>query len=556
MNIENVTGLLGGVGLVLVGMWLMTEGLKVAAGQSLKTVLERWTNTRLKGLAAGFALTTLVQFSSAVVIATIGFVNAGVMTLGQAIWVVFGSNVGTAMTTWVVATIGLNVNIQVLALPMIGVGMAVRLTAPGTSRGALGETVTGFGLFFLGVAVLKEMFEGLAPGFSLDMLPGGFLQDVLFVLIGFAITSLVQSSSASIAVALSAVAGGMIGLEAGAATVIGANLGSTVPAILAVINATPNAKRVAASHVIFSLTMGVIALSLLPIFVAVCAWLAQAGRLPSEPATVLALFHTLFNVCGVILFWFLGERLTKRLQTMFVSQEENDARPHYLDRTLLETPSLGVSSLLLELRRLGGLVTAAGVSYLSDPTGQGAYLRRRVGVVAQLSETIREYAAMISVARLTAGVPDTLAHILRALQHWNGLSKELQSLADCAQQEVRFPEAVRNEVTSYRMKLVDFLSGSRLLSESADVRWLTESGQSFEEGYIHAKQVILSAAAKGEFERLVYLDDAMRKIDLLRRVAHHAVRAAMRIGAAEALLAAPYATDASAEFAAEVTRNE
>ena len=556
MNIENVTGLLGGVGLVLVGMWLMTEGLKVAAGQSLKTVLERWTNTRLKGLAAGFALTTLVQFSSAVVIATIGFVNAGVMTLGQAIWVVFGSNVGTAMTTWVVATIGLNVNIQVLALPMIGVGMAVRLTAPGTSRGALGETVTGFGLFFLGVAVLKEMFEGLAPGFSLDMLPGGFLQDVLFVLIGFAITSLVQSSSASIAVALSAVAGGMIGLEAGAATVIGANLGSTVPAILAVINATPNAKRVAASHVIFSLTMGVIALSLLPIFVAVCAWLAQAGRLPSEPATVLALFHTLFNVCGVILFWFLGERLTKRLQTMFVSQEENDARPHYLDRTLLETPSLGVSSLLLELRRLGGLVTAAGVSYLSDPTGQGAYLRRRVGVVAQLSETIREYAAMISVARLTAGVPDTLAHILRALQHWNGLSKELQSLADCAQQEVRFPEAVRNEVTSYLMKLVDFLSGSRLLSESADVRWLTESGQSFEEGYIHAKQVILSAAAKGEFERLVYLDDAMRKIDLLRRVAHHAVRAAMRIGAAEALLAAPYATDASAEFAAEVTRNE
>lgn len=556
MNIENVTGLLGGVGLVLVGMWLMTEGLKVAAGQSLKTVLERWTNTRLKGLAAGFALTTLVQFSSAVVIATIGFVNAGVMTLGQAIWVVFGSNVGTAMTTWVVATIGLNVNIQVLALPMIGVGMAVRLTAPGTSRGALGETVTGFGLFFLGVAVLKEMFEGLAPGFSLDMLPGGFLQDVLFVLIGFAITSLVQSSSASIAVALSAVAGGMIGLEAGAATVIGANLGSTVPAILAVINATPNAKRVAASHVIFSLTMGVIALSLLPIFVAVCAWLAQAGRLPSEPATVLALFHTLFNVCGVILFWFLGERLTKRLQTMFVSQEENDARPHYLDRTLLETPSLGVSSLLLELRRLGGLVTAAGVSYLSDPTGQGAYLRRRVGVVAQLSETIREYAAMISVARLTAGVPDTLAHILRALQHWNGLSKELQSLSDCAQQEVRFPEAVRNEVTSYRMKLVDFLSGSRLLSESADVRWLTESGQSFEEGYIHAKQVILSAAAKGEFERLVYLDDAMRKIDLLRRVAHHAVRAAMRIGAAEALLAAPYVTDASAEFAAEVTRNE
>src|SRR5690606_225635 len=228
------------------------------------------------------------------------------------------------------------------------------------------------------------------------------------------------------AVALSAAAGGLIGLEAGAATVIGANLGSTVPAILAVINATPNAKRVAASHVVFSLTMGGIALALLPIFVAVCEWLAEAGHLPSEPATVLALFHTLFNVCGVILFWFLGERLTKRLQVMFVSDEENDARPHYLDRTLLETPSLGVSALLLELRRLGGLVTTEGVTYLKGPAGQAAYLRRRVGVVARLAETIREYAAMISAERLTAGVPDTLAHILRALQHWNGLSKELQ----------------------------------------------------------------------------------------------------------------------------------
>lgn len=555
MNIENVTGLLGGIGLVLVGMWLMTEGLKVAAGPSLKTALERWTNTRLKGLAAGFVLTTLVQFSSAVVIATIGFVNAGVMTLGQAIWVVFGSNVGTTMTAWVVATVGFKVNIQILALPMIGIGMAVRLTAPGTPRGAIGETITGFGLFFLGVAVLKEMFEGLAPGFSLDTLSGGFFQNVLFVLIGFAITSLVQSSSASIAVALSAAAGGLIGLEAGAATVIGANLGSTVPAILAVINATPNAKRVAASHVVFSLTMGGIALALLPIFVAVCEWLAEAGHLPSEPATVLALFHTLFNVCGVILFWFLGERLTKRLQVMFVSDEENDARPHYLDRTLLETPSLGVSALLLELRRLGGLVTTAGVTYLKDPAGQAAYLRRRMGVVARLAETIREYAAMISAERLTAGVPDTLAHILRALQHWNGLSKELQGLLDHAPDEAQFPETVRDVVAHYRMKLVDFLSGPRLLSES-DVGWLTETGMSFEEGYVHAKQVILSAAAKGQFERLVHLDDAMREVDLLRRVAHHAVRAAMRINAAEALLAAPYDPDASAEFAAVVTRNE
>ncbi|MDO9126200.1 MAG: Na/Pi symporter, partial [Parvibaculum sp.] len=466
-----MTGLVGGLGLFLVGMWLMTEGLKVAAGPSLKTLLERWTNTRLRGLASGFALTALVQSSSAVTVAAIGFVNAGVLTLRQAVWVIFGSNVGTTMTGWIVATIGFNVNIEFLALPMIGAGMIVRLTAPGTARGALGEAVTGFGLFFLGVAVLKDTFGGIAAGLPVDALAGGFFQDFLFVLAGFSITALAQSSSASIVVALSAVSGGLIGIETGAAMVIGANLGTTVTGLLAVLNATSNAKRVAAGHLIFNLATGVIALLILPGFVAVFAWISANG-FELEPAATLALFHTLFNVFGVILFWGLTDRLIARLETFFVSEEENEARPRHLDRTLRNMPSLAVPSLLLELQRLGAIVTEAGANYLRNPAAQAVYVRRRFAVASRLAETIREYAATMSEARLPAGLPDSLAHSLRALQHYNGVVHELQSLMVYAAAEGRMPDGARHAMVQFRGDVAAFLANPQIHAEHTDVEWL------------------------------------------------------------------------------------
>src|SRR5690606_24665755 len=120
--------LLGGLGLILVGMWLMTDGLKVAAGAALRDLLHSWTNTRMRGLVTGFSITSLVQASGAVTLATIGFANAGLITLEQAIWVIFGSNVGTTMTGWIVSLVGFRINIEIFALPLIGAGMLLRLT--------------------------------------------------------------------------------------------------------------------------------------------------------------------------------------------------------------------------------------------------------------------------------------------------------------------------------------------------------------------------------------------------------------------------------------------
>jgi phosphate:Na+ symporter len=556
MGIDSITGLIGGLGLFLVGMWLMTEGLKVAAGPSLKMLLERWTNSRAKGLATGFALTALVQSSSAVTVAAIGFVNAGVLTLGQAVWVIFGSNVGTTMTGWIVATIGFNVNIEFLALPLIGIGMGVRLLLPGMAKGALGEAIAGFGLFFLGVSVLKETFEGIAALVPVEALTGGYLQDFLFLLAGFAITALAQSSSASIAVALSAVSGGLVSLETGAAMVIGANLGTTVTGVLAVLNATSNAKRVAASHVIFNLATGALAFLILPGFVWLTGLAVEAGYVDPAPAAVLALFHTLFNVSGVLLFWFIGGRLVRRLETMFTTQEESEARPRHLDTTLKDIPSLAAASLLLELRRFGGMASEMVVQFVRTPVLRAAQVGRRALTLSKLSEAIGEYAAAMSAARLPDRLPDALAHALRALQHYNGMVHELQELIEHAAEPHRLPENVASDLLHFRSALVDLLSDPALADTTGDGDTLTARGQAFETEYQRIKNDALAAASRGGVMELKPLDDAIREADLVRRISHHAVRAAMRIRAAEAIIAPPPRDVPSEPEAEAVVRNE
>ena len=140
--------LIGGLGLLLVGMAMMTDGLKLAAGNSLRDLLALWTNSRSRGLFAGFLITGLVQSSSAVTVATIGFANAGMLSLERSLWVIFGSNVGTTMTAWIVALVGFKVNIEALALPLIGIGSVLKLTGGNSKRSPFGMAIVGFGLLF------------------------------------------------------------------------------------------------------------------------------------------------------------------------------------------------------------------------------------------------------------------------------------------------------------------------------------------------------------------------------------------------------------------------
>lgn len=311
---------IGGIGLFLLGMRMMTDGLKLAAGPALRHILGQWTSTPMRGIFAGVLITSMVQSSSAVTVATIGFVNAGLLSLVQSVGVIYGANVGTTTTSWLVAMVGFKIDVRALALPFIGVGVALRLTGGHTRRAAVGDALVGFGLFFLGVDVLKSAFEGLGQRVPLAELGGGGIDTVLiFVGIGFLLTLLMQSSSASIALILTATMGGMVPLTAAAAAVIGANVGTTSTAALAVIGATSNAKRVAAAHVSFNVLVALAALIILPLMLAAVDATAHILALEDSPAITLALFHTASKLLGVALMWPLTPRLVAFLSRRFLT---------------------------------------------------------------------------------------------------------------------------------------------------------------------------------------------------------------------------------------------
>ena len=212
--------LLGGLGLFLLAVSMITEGLKLAAGPALREVLARYTSTQRSGIASGMVLTGLVQSSSAVTVATIGFVNAGLLNLMQAMGIVYGANIGTTVTGWLVAAIGFDFKVEAFALPMIGLGIAARLFGKATRVGAIGEAVAGFGLFFIGVDVLREAFEGMAGSLDLAALSADSLLGILlYVGFGFLATLFTQSSSAAIAITLTAATGGLLATDAAAAMV-------------------------------------------------------------------------------------------------------------------------------------------------------------------------------------------------------------------------------------------------------------------------------------------------------------------------------------------------
>ena len=316
------TTLIGALGLFLLGMWMMTEGLKLAGGQALKRLLGKWTSTRMKGIASGILVTALVQSSSAVTVATIGFVNTGLMSFSQSLWVIFGSNVGTTFTAWIVTIFGLKVDIGGFTYLMIGVGAILRVFAPRERGKALGMAVAGFGILFLGISELQSAFSGFAdsPLFS-ELLAGGKHQVILGLVAGIVLTVLTQSSSAAIALVLTALASTLINLETAAAAVIGANVGTTSTAMISVIGATANAKRLAVAHLAFNLLTGVVAFLILPLFLQLVLFIAKVGYLGTEPTIILAIFHTLFNVMGVLLMWPITARLVVLLQRLFIRSD-------------------------------------------------------------------------------------------------------------------------------------------------------------------------------------------------------------------------------------------
>ena len=529
MSIVLIGGALGGIGLFLLGMRLMTEGLKVAAGPMLRNILARWTRTRLRGLMSGLLLTGVVQSSSAVTVASIGFVNAGVLTLGQAMWVIFGSNIGTTMTGWIVAAVGFDIKIEAFALPMLGVGMFLSMTGTETRRGALGEALAGFGVFFIGIATLKATFAGLGSAVDLSSYAtGGIGNDALFALIGFVMTALLQSSSAVIAIALTAAVGGVLNVESGAALIVGANVGTTTTALLAVIGATSNARRVAASHVAFNLLTGVVAIALLPLMLLVVEATEKVFALAALPATTLALFHTVFNVLGVLLIWPLAARLEHWLQHRFVTREEDLSRPRHLDGTSLGVPALALNAIMLEMRRVADISLGVARAAFTSADAPVQQLWRRREVIEHLNAAIVDYIQKLGATKSSLAVAEALTHPVRALLHFSEIADRGIALAERRADIRGLPDSYLDQIANMGTIVAGQLDG--VLAMFNDPARDPPNDEPTNAMYQRIKADILNAASLGSLSSQ-QADTALESISDLRDVGRMINKVSKRIAA-------------------------
>ncbi|MGK2953206.1 MAG: Na/Pi cotransporter family protein [Thiobacillus sp.] len=518
-------GLAGGVGLFLLGMWLMTEGLKLAAGPALERILARSTGTRLRGLASGVLITALVQSSSAVTVATIGFVNAGLLTLGQALWVLFGSNVGTTMTGWLVALVGLNFKIEALALPMIGIGMVLHFTGQGRRRGALGMTLAGFGVLFLGIDTLKSTFTDLGGQMAL---PGGsgMLGVLAHVGVGVLLTVLMQSSSAALAVALTAAQGGLLDINDAAAVVIGANIGTTFTALLAALGATPNARRAAAAHVLFNLLTGAVALLLLPWLIDAIELLRALLEMDVAPAVTLALFHSVFNILGVVLMWPLGARLAKFLAGRFRTEEEDEARPRHLDSTVLSVPDLALDALIQEVRRMGEIaLRGARRVWAIQQVAASASVPEQT-VVSQLNGEIARFIAQLNRISMAAESAQRLPEVLRAARYYDTVVELAGELA-----ALPYPQTLGSP--EIRGRIIDFMQQTEALLSVEAIEGPVEPDArqaDMQRHYRALKAEVLAEGARGEFD-IHDMELCLRRLSRMRRLMEQALKAAATLRA-------------------------
>ena len=348
-----ISQLIGGLGLFLLGMWLLTEGLKLAGGYALEKILAKWTVTRFKSFISGFTLTAIVQSSSAVTVSVIGFINAGLLDLSRSLWVIFGSNVGTSMTAWIVALLGFKFKIDILALPAVGIGAILHLFSSNLRSKSMGGALAGLGLLFLGLQYLQSAFTNVEQMVDLSALfSEGFIGMLSMALIGLVLTATMQSSSAALAIVLTAVATDVLPLSAGAAAVIGANIGTTITALIAVLKANANARRVAVGHVLFNVITALVALLLLGVFLELVQWLQQTLQLDANAAISLALFHTLFNLVGVLLMVLLEPKITPWLMRLFTRSETQTIKPQYLDKNIVAMPDLALNASILDQQRV------------------------------------------------------------------------------------------------------------------------------------------------------------------------------------------------------------
>ncbi len=360
----------GGLGLFLFGMKIMSESLQQAAGDRLKGILWKVSNNRIKGVFTGLFITSIIQSSSATTVMLVSFVSAGLLTLHQSIGIIYGANIGTTVTGWLVALIGFKVKITAVALPCIGIGFFIRFISNEKVR-YYGEVLLGFGVLFFGLDIMSNAVKDLRNSKAILSIMSRYSatdipSTLIVVAIGTIVTMIVQSSSATVAMTMTLAVNGLIDFPTACAFILGENIGTTITANIAAIGASTEAKQAARAHFLFNF-IGVIWIIFIfhKFFVPFVDWLVP-GNPYSDILAVrskviadhMAAFHTCFNVINTIVFLPFVSVLANLSMKLAPKPEGEKDEFHlkYITTALVATPTININQARLEIKRMCGIV--------------------------------------------------------------------------------------------------------------------------------------------------------------------------------------------------------
>ena len=342
-----------GVAIFLFGMLFLEDGFKAYTGGVLEKILKRTTDKLWKSMTFGVISTSIMQSSSLVSVITISFLSAGLIGLTAGIGIIFGANLGTTTGAWLIAGFGLKIDIAAYAMPMLVFGIILAFQGSKTAKG-LGYILAGLGFLFLGIHHMKEGFETFKETIDLSQFAvPGFAGLLLYTGIGIFATVVMQSSHATLVITITALAAGQITYENALALAIGANVGTCITAILGAISANVDGRRLAAAHLIFNVTTGVVAIALMNQILLVVDWTsAHLGIAADDWTLKLAVFHTLFNTLGILIMVPLMGTLVKLLYRIFPQPKADLVAPLYLNEAVTEFPDTLVETVRKELLHL------------------------------------------------------------------------------------------------------------------------------------------------------------------------------------------------------------
>lgn len=429
---ELIFGVIGGLGLFIYGIWEMSEGLHKACGERMRKILHGLTGSPIKGVLVGTGITSLIQSSSATTVMVVGFVNAGLMTLIQALGVIFGANIGTTITAQLIAF-----KLTDYCLPIIGLGMLTILLAKKRTHKYIGEFLIGFGILFLGLNILTNVVKPLGqyPAFN-NVLVSFSRNPLLGILAGTVVTAILQSSSVTTGMVLGLAMVNLIDLKAALPLVLGCDIGTCITALIASVGTNISARRAALGHIMFNIIGVLIFLPFLGFFQNLVSH--TSGDLPRQIANA----NTLFKIIATVIFLpFIG-LYASLLSKMIKGKEEEEVEylPKYLEHHLLNTPPIAIEATTKEIVRTLDLtqrmVGLAMDSFFKNDSGLLDRITRSEEAVDSLREAITNYLVELMQRELSQEESIKIPALIHIINDVERIGDHAENLKELAQQKI------------------------------------------------------------------------------------------------------------------------